>query len=198
MMAQGIGRIMSSTAPKVFTAPHNGKRFAVLMGQNGEMLASGFTSRDSDSVGKHVARHVSNATIIQQDHPLIQEMARLCDGEKSTKQVNLDLKRVTSFQKQVYRVLRKIPKGKVTTYGMISDAIQSGPRAVGTAVASNPWPLFVPCHRVVPASMTIGNYSMNGKPDLEGSDVKRELLENEGVKFNGDRVDESCLWKPRA
>jgi methylated-DNA-[protein]-cysteine S-methyltransferase len=189
---------MSSKTPKVFTAKHNGKSFAVLVGQNDQLLASGFSSRDAEPVGEHVARHASNATIVEQDHPLIQEMARMCDGESSSEEVNLDLERVTSFQKQVYKVLQKIPKGRVTTYGMISKAIDSGPRAVGTAVASNPWPLFVPCHRVVPVSMTIGNYSMNGKPDMEGSDVKRELLENEGVKFIGDRVDGSCLWKPRA
>lgn len=183
---------------KVFTAEHSGRKFAVLVDQDERLLASAFSSRDSDHVGKRIARLATNPTIVKRDHPYIRDMARLYLGEKLTRDVEVGLDRVSSFQRQVYKILESIPKGKVTTYGLVSDAIKSGPRAVGTAVAANPWPLFIPCHRVVPASMTIGNYSMNGKPDEEGSSVKRELLENEGVKFNGDRIDKSCLWKPRA
>ncbi len=189
---------MSTSIPKVFAAQHNGKKFAILIDDNDRLVGSAFSSRGSESAAKHVARLAGKPMIIEQDHPLIKEMARLCEGEASSKNVNLDLERVSTFQRRVYEVLEKIPKGKVTTYGMIADAIDSGPRAVGTAVASNPWPPFVPCHRVVPASMTIGNYSMNGRLDSEGSNAKRELLQNEGVKFDGDRVSESCLWKPRA
>lgn len=86
----------------------------------------------------------------------------------------------------------------MTSYGLIAKRLGSGPRAVGTGVAGNPWPLFVPCHRVVPADLEIGNYSIGGGLSDYGCSVKRELLEREGVAFDGDRVVSKALWVPGA
>ncbi len=74
--------------------------------------------------------------------------------------------------------------------------IRSGPRAVGTGVARNPWPLFIPCHRVVPASLEIGNYSIGGALSDYGCAVKRDLLEREGVSIEGDKIASKALWVP--
>ena len=70
----------------------------------------------------------------------------------------------------------RIPRGEVRTYGELA-AIVGRPRAaraVGTAMARNPVPLLVPCHRVVPSSGGVGNYGF-------GSDLKAKLLAGEGV-----------------
>jgi len=60
--------------------------------------------------------------------------------------------KVTAFQSRVYDLLKQIPKGKVSTYGEISRALGSSPRAVGGALRVNPYAPTIPCHRVVQTS----------------------------------------------
>src|SRR3990172_11483762 len=103
-------------------------------------------------------------------------MVRIFRGQEPHSRVRLGLEQNTSFQAKVYSVLDRIPRGRVTNYWLIAKAIDSGPRAVGQAVGSNPYPLFVPCHRVVPVDMTVGNYSMSRTPRHNRPDVKKGLL----------------------
>lgn len=84
----------------------------------------------------------------------------------------------TAFQCRVWRYLRRIPSGTVRTYGQIARALETGPRAIGRACASNPLPVLVPCHRVV-AGDGIGGYSAG--PNQDGLPIKRWLLHHEGV-----------------
>jgi O-6-methylguanine DNA methyltransferase len=89
--------------------------------------------------------------------------------------VDLHLDEGTSFQHDVWMALAKIPYGEVRTYGDVATKINhpNAYRAVGNANAANPWPIVVPCHRVV-ATSGMGGYA-------GGLDVKRALLELEGV-----------------
>lgn len=91
----------------------------------------------------------------------------------------------TVFQKSVWEVLKNIPKGKVTSYGEIARFLgrPGAFRAVGTAVGKNPNAPEVPCHRVVPKSGVVGNYSGPG-----GRETKIRLLEEEGISFEGEKV----------
>ncbi len=83
---------------------------------------------------------------------------------------------LSSFNQQCYLLLKRIPKGNVVTYGDIAHALNTKAyQAVGNAMASNPDPIIVPCHRVVKANGDIGNYAL-------GVDKKVELLNKEGVK----------------
>ena len=83
----------------------------------------------------------------------------------------------TPFQEDVYKALKKIPKGSITTYGAIAKYLGTkAVRAVGTAVGKNPNAPQIPCHRVVPSSGKIGNYSGKG-----GVSTKTRLLKEEGV-----------------
>lgn len=83
----------------------------------------------------------------------------------------------TQLQKKVWDALHKIPQGKVTTYGALAKYLKTkAVRAVGTAVGKNPNAPQCPCHRVVRANGTIGNYS--GKGGIAG---KIALLIKEGV-----------------
>jgi methylated-DNA-[protein]-cysteine S-methyltransferase len=108
------------------------------------------------------------------------ELARAYfEGENvDLSQVPLDLSNVTAFRLRVYQALREVRRGRVVDYGELASAAGSpgGARAVGQAMACNPIPLFVPCHRVIAASGHIGGFSAPGGPT-----TKRRLLELEAT-----------------
>ncbi len=85
----------------------------------------------------------------------------------------------TSFQRKVWSFIDSIPQGTVVTYGHLAKEIGSAPRAVGGACGANPYPLIVPCHRVV-ANSGIGGFA---KEDAEGyhRNIKTWLLKHEGI-----------------
>ena len=161
-------------------------------------MASSFGA-NSPLVERHLVEY-STKTILKSstrtNHWLAKEMIRRFEGAKDPKNVNLNRAFVSTHQAKVCDVLEKIPAGKVTTYGLISDHIGSAPRAVGGAVGSNPWSIFVPCHRVVPVSLAIGNYSLCGTLGESGSVTKRKLLVREGVPIDEDKIDSAGLWNP--
>jgi methylated-DNA-[protein]-cysteine S-methyltransferase len=96
---------------------------------------------------------------------------------------------ITDFQRKVYALCTRIPKGRVATYGEFARQLfgkvgSQGPRAVGNALRRNPFAPEIPCHRVVTSDYQIGGYS--GAVGLETELVKRKrarLLE-EGVAFS--------------
>jgi len=96
-------------------------------------------------------------------------------GVRRTFEVELAPVPATEFQRDVWRALRAIPYGEVLTYGEVAAAVRrpNASRAVGNANHANPWPVIIPCHRVV-ASTGLGGYG-------GGVDVKRYLLGLEGV-----------------
>ncbi len=94
---------------------------------------------------------------------------------------------ITEFQRRVYAAARRIPRGKVTTYRRLAEAIGCGSsRAVGQALRGNPFAPEVPCHRVIRSDLTIGGFS--GKLKGPEIDKKRALLRQEGVLFDGDHL----------
>ncbi len=86
-----------------------------------------------------------------------------------------------SYREKVYALVRKIPRGKVTTYGQIAHKLHMSPRTVGTALHLNPYEGDVPCHRVVNRDGRIAPGFAFG-----GIGAQRKLLENEGVKFEDE------------
>lgn len=82
------------------------------------------------------------------------------------------------FQQRVLLAEYGIPRGSISTYGRIARylGVAGGGRAVGRALAENPFPIIIPCHRAVRADGGIGGYQ-------GGSAMKRALLEMEGVEF---------------
>ena len=85
----------------------------------------------------------------------------------------------TTFQQKVWQNISGIPLGKAMTYGELAIKIKSGARAIGGACGANPFPLIVPCHRVVSAT-GIGGFA---RQDEEGyhRNIKTWLLRYEGV-----------------
>ncbi|HVH16366.1 MAG TPA: MGMT family protein [Candidatus Angelobacter sp.] len=172
--------------------------FGCLIDQNDQLVASSFGS-DSRILERHLAgssTRITGKSPTQSNHWITREMIRRFEGAKNPKSVGLNRVFVSTHQARVCAVLEKIPTGKVTTYGLISNHIGSAPIAVGGAVGSNPWSIFVPCHRVVPSSLTIGNYSMCGTLGEDGAATKRKLLTREKVPIDEDEIDSAALWDP--
>jgi len=91
---------------------------------------------------------------------------------------------VKSFNEKCYAVLRKVPSGKVTTYGEIAKAVEvaGGARAVGNAMNKNPYAPAVPCHRCVKSDGGIGGFA-------SGVREKIKMLKAEGVGVSGGKID---------
>jgi O-6-methylguanine DNA methyltransferase len=180
------------------TKEHDGTWFGVLSREQGGLLASSF-SKSKRKLERHLladVRGTAHHGFTPGSGNALDEMINLYEGKKTTRTVPLNWERVSEFQKNVCQRMSEIPKGRVTSYGLIARRISAGPRAVGTGVARNPWPLFIPCHRVVPASLEIGNYSIGGALSDYGCEVKRDLLEREGVAIEGDKIASKALWVP--
>lgn len=103
-------------------------------------------------------------------------IARRLDGDRRVR-ISLDLRGHTPFEVAVWSKALEIPRGEVRPYGWIAAEIgrPRAVRAVGTALAHNPVPLVVPCHRVVRSDGMIGQYSMGGP------EAKRTILAAEGL-----------------
>lgn len=88
-----------------------------------------------------------------------------------------------NFNDRCYKILRKVPKGKVTTYKELAKAIGSKAyRAVGNAMNKNPYAPEVPCHRVVKSDGSVGGFA-------NGATKKMEMLKKEGIEIKGEKVD---------
>ena len=84
---------------------------------------------------------------------------------------------------KVYKKLLQVPRGKITTYGELAKAVglKNGQRAVGTMMKKNPFPVIVPCHRVVKSDGKIGRY-------VYGERVKSQMLAKEGIKIKDGKI----------
>ena len=171
--------------------------FGCLLDHKERLVASAF-GPVSKSVKQHLADYSKSmgGKTVQDESSLTGEMIALFEGKKMSRRVIYNMERVSKFQRHVYNVLEQIPVGKVTTYGLVARRLGSAPRPVGGAVASNPWPLFIPCQRVVNFNLTVGNYGMCGNLGPDGTVTKRSLLRREGVDITGDRIGRVSLWNP--
>jgi len=88
-----------------------------------------------------------------------------------------------SFNERCYELLRKVPKGKITTYKELAHALNTGAyRAVGNAMNKNPYAPVVPCHRVINADGRLGGFA-------SGLPKKIKMLKSEGVKIVDGKID---------
>ena len=96
------------------------------------------------------------------------------------------------MQDKIYKIVRKIPCGNVSTYGQIAKmAGRNSPRLVGYYLHKNPDPLHIPCHRIVNAQGKVaGNYAFGGGL------AQQKKLAAEGIVFTNDSVDlKKYLWR---
>jgi methylated-DNA-[protein]-cysteine S-methyltransferase len=100
--------------------------------------------------------------------------------------VALDTQGITDFEAALYAALREVRWGETVSYGDLARRIgadTSASRAVGAAMGRNPWPLIVPCHRVLTSDGKLGGFSAPGGPR-----TKTALLAREGVHLDGGQL----------
>ena len=101
--------------------------------------------------------------------------------EMDFSELQLDLAGQGEFFRKIYDAARRISWGHTTTYGALAKEVGVGPEAardVGQAMAKNPVPLIIPCHRVLAAGGKLGGFSAPG-----GSSTKERMLELEGIRL---------------
>ena len=113
-------------------------------------------------------------------------------GERTDfSKLRLDLHDQDAFLKEVYAAARRVRWGHTTTYGALAREVGAGPEAlrdIGQAMASNPVPLIIPCHRVLAAGGKLGGFSAPG-----GVAAKMRMLELEGVHVGAARPVQQCF-----
>jgi methylated-DNA-[protein]-cysteine S-methyltransferase len=85
----------------------------------------------------------------------------------------------------------EVPKGRVTTYAELAKAIglKDGQRAIGRIMNKNPYPVIIPCHRVILSNGKVGGYAW-------GQHIKSKMLSNEGIKIkNGKILDSNLIYR---
>ncbi|MEX0862209.1 methylated-DNA--[protein]-cysteine S-methyltransferase [Nitrosopumilus sp.] len=90
-----------------------------------------------------------------------------------------------NLQQKIFKKLLEVPKGQITTYGELAKSVglKNGQRTVGKIMNKNPYPVIIPCHRVVMSTGKVGGYAY-------GEHVKIKMLNDEGVKIqNGKIID---------
>lgn len=91
------------------------------------------------------------------------------------------------FEERVWELLREVPRGKVTTYGLIAKKLNTKAyRAVGNACRRNPYAPTVPCHRVVRSDGSIGGFG--GKTSGKSIEKKIRLLREEDVEVKNGKI----------
>ena len=114
---------------------------------------------------------------------VIEDIVAVVSGEaRDLTGVRIDTDGIADFHRRVYDIARTIPPGATLTYGEIAEQLGDRllARDVGAALSQNPWPIIVPCHRVLGAGGKSGGFSAPG-----GVDTKLRLLAIEGAQPGG-------------
>lgn len=130
---------------------------------------TGFEAAHFERTGRPARR------LEQAPERLARTVTAVLRGDRTSKP-DFDLRGLSGFEEAVLRKTLEIPRGEVRPYSWVAREIgrRGAARAVGTALAHNPAPMLIPCHRVVRGDGVIGNY-------LFGTDLKRTLLESENA-----------------
>ena len=88
-----------------------------------------------------------------------------------------------NLEQHVYKKLMDVPKGCVTTYAALAKSVglKNGQRIIGKIMNKNPYPVLVPCHRVVMSTGKIGGYAY-------GEHIKSKMLSDEGIKIQNGKI----------
>lgn len=141
---------------------------------------------DEAATRQHVQRRhpgAAEATAPPHVQDVIAKVVALLAGEKVDLAASaLDMTAVPAFNRRVYEVALAIPPGETLTYGEVARQVGTvaASRAVGRALGQNPWPIIVPCHRVLAASGRTGGFSAPG-----GVDTKLRILSIEARHATG-------------
>jgi len=153
---------------------------------NGEVFATAFSPSEEEalrsllqSLPYDVPFQMAEKTS-QLSAELLRTMKLIFDGKDVSPSFKIAMGHLSSYTQAVLQGISLIPVGYLTTYGAIAKTVGGSPRSVGRAAASNPFPLLIPCHRVVNVLRnqiyTVGGYGL-------GTDVKLGILRREDRGF---------------
>ncbi|ATQ42515.1 methylated-DNA--[protein]-cysteine S-methyltransferase [Caulobacter mirabilis] len=158
-------------------------RCAVIWGADG-LVGTYLPESDESALRNRMRRRFPDAAESEPPPAVAEAIAgitALLTGEKpDLLDVRLDMSAVPPFHQRVYAVARAIPPGETLTYGEIArrlGAPREAARAVGEAMGRNPFPIVMPCHRVLGANGKPGGFSAPG-----GVETKLKMLAIEGAK----------------
>lgn len=88
-----------------------------------------------------------------------------------------------NIDEKVYKKLLEVPEGMITTYSELAKSVglKNGQRAIGKIMNKNPYPVIVPCHRVVKADGSVGGYAF-------GNEIKINMLSKEGLEIDNGKI----------
>lgn len=158
--------------------------------KNGKIVRIFLPQSCKEQLCELISNEFTYFELTEKYQPLVEKVIKIYEGQKI--EFNLDMLDLSTkksdenwgsvpneFDLKVLQLVFKIPRGEVKTYKEIAESMKSRAwRAVGSAMARNPFPLVIPCHRVVRSDLKLGNYG-------GGVEMKRELLEKEGVEMEG-------------
>jgi methylated-DNA-[protein]-cysteine S-methyltransferase len=158
--------------------------------KSGKIVRIFLPQSSREKLCKQISHEFTHFELTEKYQSLVEEIIKIYEGQKI--EFNLDMLDLSTrkstehpgpvpndFDLKVLQLVFKIPRGEVKTYKEIAESMESRAwRAVGSAMAKNPFPLVIPCHRVVRSDLNLGNYG-------GGVEMKKELLEKEGVKMEG-------------
>ena len=147
--------------------------------QNDKVFATAFSPKEQEAL-RHLLENLPyNVPFQVTEKPnqlltvLLKTLKAIFDGKDSAPYgFKIAMDHLPSYTRRVLNCTSLIPVGYLTTYGAIAKVAGGSPRSVGRAEASNPFPLLIPCHRVVRIDFSIGGYGL-------GKKVKLELLQRE-------------------
>jgi len=151
--------------------------FAVAL-ENEKVVATAF-SQSKEQVLKRLLKDIPYGVpfqLVEEQTSLAKEilsaLKTIFEGKEIQQKFNLEMKYLPLYQRKVLRHLLYVPVGYVTTYEALAKVCGGSPRAVGQAMARNPMPLLIPCHRVVHSDMSLGGFGY-------GVETKWEILKRE-------------------
>lgn len=148
------------------------------------LVGTALPDRDAAALRARLIRHWPDAAEAEPQGPVAQAVAAIralmVDGRTDLTGIALDETGLTDFLRRVYAATRAVPPGQTRTYGQIAAAAGAPgeARAVGQAMGRNPWPIVVPCHRVMGADGRLTGFSAPG-----GVETKLKLLSIEQARL---------------
>ena len=159
-----------------------GRIWSTTMTENGRKKAIGSLLRSlPQGASFRIERNKVNEKILD-------SLKRAIKGREFIDEYELVIDRIPGFHRKFYESLRKVPRGRVISYGELARASGSegAARAVGNAMHDNPFPLIIPCHRVIKSNLELGGFG-------GGEHLKKRILVDEGILFKERMVDKASL-----
>jgi len=152
--------------------------------ENDEVFATAFSPDNEEEALRHLLKNLPYNIpfqAVEKPRQPLAELLKTLEAIFKGKDVSLSsfkpaMDHLPSYTRKVLNCTSLIPVGYLTTYGAIAKVAGGSPRSVGRAEASNPFPLLIPCHRVVRSNFSIGGYGL-------GEKVKLQILQREDRSY---------------